>query len=355
MRLMKSLIQALSLLARTSMFLLVPLFTHAQSDPIEVKVVVVAMFERGTVDDGNPGEFELWVQNEELHRIFPFPMGWMDVRMNNEGVLGVVTGVGVTNATATIMALGTDPRFDLSKAYWLVAGIAGADPHDASLASAAWAEYVVDGDLIHEIEGREIPEDWPYGKMTLSGTRPNERKPQSTDDVIIYKLKPSLVQWAYELTKDIKIADGPEIAAFRKQYEGYPNAVKPPFVLIGDAMGSSTYWHGDIFNQWANDWMKLYSDDQGNFVMTAMEDNGTATALMRLDKAGRVDLDRLLVLRTASNYSTPPPGESASWHISADYVLGGRPAMESAYQVGSVVLNEILENWALYKDELPGK
>lgn len=88
--------------------------------------------------------------------------------------------------------------------------------------------------------------------------------------------------------------------------------------------------------------------------MTAMEDNGTATALLRLDRAGRVDSNRLLVLRTASNYSTPPPGESASWHISADYVLGGRPAIESAYQVGSRVLDEILANWKTYKDELPG-
>lgn len=352
---MKFIIDPVKHLTALGALLLAPLFALAQEEPIEVKVVVVAMFERGTVDDGNPGEFELWVQNEKLDRVFPFPMGWMDLRMNREGVLGVVTGVGVTNATATIMALGTDPRFDLSKAYWLVAGIAGADPHDASLASAAWAEYVVDGDLIHEIEGREIPADWPYGKMALSGSRPNERGPQSTDDVIIYKLKPSLVHWAYELTKDTAIADGPEITAFRKQYEGYPNAVKPPFVMIGDAMGSSTYWHGDIFNQWANDWIKLYSDDQGNFVMTAMEDNGTATALMRLDKAGRVDLDRLLVLRTASNYSTPPPGESASWHISADYVLGGRPAMESAYQVGSVVVEEILNNWSHFKNNIPGE
>ncbi|MEK9869475.1 MAG: purine nucleoside permease, partial [Gammaproteobacteria bacterium] len=159
-----------------------------------MKVVIVAMFERGTVDDGNPGEFELWVQNEKLDQVFPFPLGWMDLRMNEAGVLGVVTGVGVTNATATIMALGNDPRFDLSNAYWLIAGIAGADPEDASLASAAWAEYVVDGDLIHEIEGREIPEDWPYGKMTLSGTRPNERKPHSTDEVVVFKLQPSLVQ-----------------------------------------------------------------------------------------------------------------------------------------------------------------
>ena len=31
------------------------------------------------------------------------------------------------------MALGLDPRFDLSQAYWMVAGIAGIDPEDALL------------------------------------------------------------------------------------------------------------------------------------------------------------------------------------------------------------------------------
>lgn len=46
------------------------------------------MFERDTVNDGNPGEFELWVKNEKLDQEFPFPMGWMDVRMNDKGVLG---------------------------------------------------------------------------------------------------------------------------------------------------------------------------------------------------------------------------------------------------------------------------
>ena len=39
----------------------------------------------------------------------------------------------------------------------------GFDPADASIGSAAWAEYLIDGDLSHEIDAREIPEDWPFG------------------------------------------------------------------------------------------------------------------------------------------------------------------------------------------------
>ncbi|MEK9820848.1 MAG: purine nucleoside permease, partial [Gammaproteobacteria bacterium] len=80
-----------SLLTALCLYLVASAASGAE-EPIEVKVVIVAMFERGTVDDGNPGEFELWVQNEKLDQVFPFPMGWMDLRMNEAGVLGVVTG-----------------------------------------------------------------------------------------------------------------------------------------------------------------------------------------------------------------------------------------------------------------------
>jgi hypothetical protein len=55
------------------------------------------------------------------------------------------------------MGLGMDPRFDLSKAYWIVAAIAGVDPNKGSVASTAWAKFVVDGDLSYQIDAREIP------------------------------------------------------------------------------------------------------------------------------------------------------------------------------------------------------
>ena len=69
-------------------------------------------------------------------------------------VLGIVTGVGKSHAAASIMALGMDPRFDLNKAYWILAGIGGIDPNRASVGSAAWASSIVDGDLAYEIDAR---------------------------------------------------------------------------------------------------------------------------------------------------------------------------------------------------------
>ena len=105
----------------------------SQSQPIPVKVVVVAMFERGADTGDQPGELQYWVERNHLDRVIPFPQGYHDLRMNRDGVLAVLTGVGTAKSAAAIMALGMDPRFDLTKAYWLVAGIAGINPARGSL------------------------------------------------------------------------------------------------------------------------------------------------------------------------------------------------------------------------------
>src|SRR5580693_6645869 len=104
-----------------------PQLAHPAS-PIPVKVVVVTMFERGEDTGDAPGEYQLWVEREHLDRVIPVPAGFHHVRMNDDGVLGMLTGIGTARAAASVMALGLDPRFDVSKAYWIVAGIGGGDP-----------------------------------------------------------------------------------------------------------------------------------------------------------------------------------------------------------------------------------
>src|SRR5215469_7934511 len=88
-------------------------FAQAQAKPIEVKVVVVNMFEIGADTGDAPGEHQYWVEREHLDTVMPFPEGYRDLRMNKDGVLAVLTGVGTARAAATMMALGSDPRFDL--------------------------------------------------------------------------------------------------------------------------------------------------------------------------------------------------------------------------------------------------
>lgn len=61
-----------------------------------------------------PGELQFWVERKKLDRVLPFPQGYQDLRMNDNGVMAVPTGVGTARAASTIMALGMDPRFDLT-------------------------------------------------------------------------------------------------------------------------------------------------------------------------------------------------------------------------------------------------
>ncbi|MGI9222104.1 MAG: purine nucleoside permease [Woeseiaceae bacterium] len=324
---------------------------------IAPKVVVVAMFERGEVRGDEAGELQLWVERLGLDTEIEFALGVNSLYMNDDGVMAILVGGGIPNAAASIMALGLDERFDLTQSYWLVAGIAGADPEDLSLGSAAWANHVVDGDLLYEIDGREIPEDWPYGMVPLGGDRPttdpDDLANTWTAYTIAFTLNKNLVDWAYSITKDVALEDAPGITAYRANYETYPEAQRPPFVTIGDTMSSSTYWHGNFMNQWANDWVKLYRGEAANFMTSNMEDSGTLTSLTRLSNVGRVDIDRVLVLRTASNFTMPPAGKTAVWSRDQPYPDGGKPSFEAAFVVGNTVVQALLDGWAEYQETIP--
>lgn len=326
---------------------------------LPIRVVVVTMYEPAfETTDGHLGEFRLWVDGLPLPERVAFPYGLRELRHNpKKGVLGVVTGVGTARAAASIMALGMDERFDLARAYWLVAGIAGVNPREASIGSAAWVEWVVDFDLAFEIDGREIPAEWPTGFVPLGKIRPyQEPIEEDAEERSVYRLEPGLVEWAYRLTADMMLADAPELQAARARYHGFPAAQTPPRVLRGDEVSGSTFWHGDLLNQHATEWLRYWTQGRGRFVMTAMEETGTLQALAFLARGGRVDFNRVLVLRTASNYSMQPPGISAGESLKAETLgeySGYRPALEAAYRVGRRVVDELTRNWAIYVDAIP--
>jgi len=328
----------------------------APAAPIQVKVVVVAMFEAGEDTGDAPGEYQLWVERERLDQILPMPAGYHHVRMNKDGVLGMLTGVATAKAAASVMALGLDPRFDLTKAYWVVAGIGGGDPADVSLGSAIWASHVIDGDIAYEIDAREIPADWPTGFVPLRKLKPYEEPVKPKLDGEMYTLNPDIVAWAFQLTKNIHLADTDEIRAYRARYTGFLNAMKPPFVTVGDTMSSGTFWHGSRMDEWANAWTRYYTGGQGNYMIAGMEDTGTLQALTFLNQAGRVDLQRVLVLRTVSNYDREAPGTTPAESLQS--MVGGKyaaymPSLEAAEIVGDKVVRDIVEHWAVRENSVP--
>ena len=336
--------------------------TNDAKPPMKVKVVVVSMFEIGSDEGDAPGEFQLWKARQKLTTQYPLPHGFHDIYANPDtGVIGMVTGMGIARASAAIMALGLDPRFDLSQAYWLVAGIAGVDPADNTIGSAIWTDYVVDGDLAHQIDAREIPSQWSTGYFPLFTHAPFENADavdvNNSPNGEVYALNLPLAKWAYSLTKDTKLLNNEAMDALRAKYTNSPNAKALPNVSMGAHLSASTFWHGEKLNTWANDWVAYWTQGKGNFVTSGMEDSATLQSLSYLDNAGLVNKDRLLILRTASNFTMQPPSLSAAENLKLESSGDGYAAMgaaiEAAYNVGSQVTDYIVTHWETVKDTPP--
>jgi purine nucleoside permease len=326
---------------------------HALAAPLAVRVVVIANFENGADIGDKPGEYQFWVEREQLNQLVTIRGASGPVRRNAQGLYGLL----LQNLTPFLL----DPRFDFSKTYWLFTGISGADPQMASVGSAAWARWVINGDEMREIDDREIPRDWPYGLFAIGATQPNTLPSdpksfgavESADELgMAYPLNKGLVQWAFDMTRDVVIPDTPQLAHQRAAWTGYPNAQRPPFVLLGETLGSVRYWHGPRRTQWARDWVKLWTHGEGTFVMTNMESQTAARIMSAFTKLGFVDLKRVLVLRTASNASGPPPGVDTLASI-GDEAPGQVAAYEANYRVGVPVIHELLKGWSHYRNAVP--
>jgi purine nucleoside permease len=321
--------------------------------PIPVKMVVVANFENGADSGDKPGEYQFWVEREHLDETIAVRGAEHPLRRNAQGLYGLML--------KDMDAIVIDPRFDFSHTYWLFTGISGGDPNLVSVGSAAWARWVVNADQMREFDDREIPKDWPYGLFAIGALKPNTlpSDPNGFGSVesaeqlgMAWTLNPSLVQWAYQLTRGVQIPDTPELAARREAWAGFPEAQKPPQVILGETLGSKRYWHGAMRNQWAEDWVKLWTGGKGRFAMTNMESQNAAQRIERYGKLGMLDPQRVLVLRTASNPSMPPPGQDPLATI-GDETPGQVAAYEANYRVGVPVVHAILAGWSRYRDTPP--
>jgi purine nucleoside permease len=96
-----------------------------------------------------------------------------------------------------------------------------------------------------------------------------------------------------------------------------------------------------------NEW----TDGGGQLVMTAGEDQAILDTLHLFAGGGRVDPRRVLILRTASNYSREGDGQPEA---DVKFAKGGAAAaFEAAYRVGSPVVKALVAGWDRYAVTLP--
>ncbi len=330
--------------------------TAVAAEPIEVRMVIVTAFEIGADVGDTAGEFQAWA--EEIPQVLPFDAGYRPLRYDpRRKLLLLMTGEGTNRAAGSTMALGLDPRFDLSKAYWMIAAIAGVNPNQASIGSAAWIGNVVDMDLAMMVDPREAPKGWPTGFFASATATPYAGKHPEDVSGNLFPTNPGLRNWAFSLTRGVSILDTPNLRKIRAGYPDYPAAQRPPFVLTGDEASGQIFWHGKLLNDHAERWVSYWNGGTAKFVMTAMEDTGVLASIRQLGKVGRADPRRVLVLRTASNYSLPPRGVDAATSLASETTGGGlsglRESLDAAHIVGGKVVNEITGNWSKYKDTIP--
>lgn len=324
------------------------------AQPIEVRVVIVTAFEIGADTGDRAGEYQAWA--EVMPTVLPFPAGFRHLRYDpGRKALLLSCGVGTNRAAASTMALGLDPRFDLSRAYWLVAAIAGVNPAAASVGSAAWIGDVVDTDYGYAVDPREAPAGWTSGMFPRDRDRPYQG-PRGNAEFNLFPLNKGLRDWAYALTRDMALPDPPALRTIRAAYAGQPAAQAPPKVMTGAEASGQTFWHGALLNAHVDKWVGYWTGGGEPFVMTAMEDSGVANALAMLGRIGRADPARLLVLRTGSNYSVPPPGLGAAESLTAEAhgLSALQPSLDAAFLVGGKVVDEIAGRWPRYRDRTPG-
>jgi purine nucleoside permease len=317
---------------------------------LPVKVVIVTTFEIGADTGDMAGEFQPWVEGWPLKHEIKIPGVRHVARYSDDGVLAIVSDMR-GRARESVAALILSDQFDLTKAYWIVSGIAGVDPAVASVGSAAWARHVVDADPIYELDERDIPAGWPYGLYSNDAERPNVKGKAEGSSAMVWTLDKGLVDWAYGLTRDVDLPDSPGLQALRAPYAGDPAGQKPPFVLQGDALGTVRFWHGAHRTRWAQDWVKLWTDGAGTFTMTDCEDQGILDVLDAHAASGRIDRRRVLVLRTGSNYSRGPLGQASLPHVF--HGEGLKAGFDATFLVGGVVARDLVAHWDRYATTLP--
>jgi purine nucleoside permease len=338
------------------------------AEPIAPRVLVIATYETGGDRGDTPGELQYWVERQHLDQSISIRGLEHPLLTNGRGLYAMISGT-TSRCALQLMALTMDPRIDLTHTYLLLSGIGGANPEQATVGSAVWIRQVVDGDPAFEIDSRETPAAWPYGTIALGATEPG-KVPANVEAApaagvsdngsggvgkVVFTLNPELVDWAYQLTKSVRLADSPALATSRARYTHDPIAQRPPVVMEGDSLGADHFWHGAILNHWAADWVRLYTRGAGSFVIADCEDQGILLAVEKLDQLGRVDRQRLLILRTASNFTVPPPGMAPEKSLFDDLANspGYLPSLEANYQVGSLVAAALLTHWDQYRDQVP--
>ncbi len=315
--------------------------------PLPVHVLVINMFQL---------EAAPWIAALQPEREIAVPGLSSDyplVRCDVLAVCQMTTGMGHANAAASMMAVIYSGLFDLRQTYFVIAGIAGIDPARGTIGSAAWARYAVDMGIAHEIDAREIPHGWQDGYFGILTDAPG-KKPKLEYRSEVFQLDEALLQQALSLSQHVALEDSDDVRAYRRHYPHEP-ANQPPMVTQCDTLSGDAWWTGQRLGDHARRWTALLTDGEGLYCTTQQEDNATLTALKRGAQSGLLDLKRVAVLRSGSDFDRPYPQQDALGALRAQFAVSGaiRIAADNLVRAGLPLVDAIAQHWDLWQGGVP--
>ncbi|KAI5362321.1 Putative purine nucleoside permease [Septoria linicola] len=311
------------------------------------KLFIISQFDSEETTWYNRPDIDLLARNITVPGASPlFP----DVHCTESGEICQFTvGEGEINAAASATALWLSTAFDLTSTYFLIAGIGGVSPHIATTGSINLARYAVQFDLQYEFDRSQVPSNWTSGYVPQDAKLPDapaiaSNYPGSIYGTEVFELNNNLKLRAVELARRATLNDTQAAQIYRSKY-GYSPAQDPPTVVECDSGTSNTYWSGSVLGEAFSAYTKLLTNGSGEYCNSQQEDNATLEALLRGHLAGKLDFERIILLRTASDFDRAPPGETETEHLLEAEQEGFGIAIENIYRAGIEIVKDVVEQW----------
>ncbi|KAI9283880.1 purine nucleoside permease [Umbelopsis sp. AD052] len=316
--------------------------SHGDHSPISPKAFIISMFSY---------EQDIWFEPLKLTKNITVP-GLSPIYPQvhctaDYSICQMTTGEGEINAAVSATALTFSPLFDLRKTYFMIAGIAGINPYVSTIGAVTFGRFAVQLELEYEIDAREMPSNFSTGLWALGTTAPG-LYPTSIYGTEVFELNVNLRDKAMKLAHGVKLNDSDTAAAYRKKYN-YAPANKYPTIVACDTGSSNAYWSGELLGESFGNFTKLLTSGKGTYCATAQEDNATLEAMLRAHMAKRMDFARVVLLRSASDFDRPPPGETTLFNlVYADQGSFGI-SLENIVIAGSPFIKDVVKNWHEYE------
>ena len=101
--------------------------------------------------------------------------------------------------------------------------------------------------------------------------------------------------------------------------------------------------------------LRLLTDGKGTYCTSQEEDNAVLNALTRGSQSGLVDLNRVAVLRTGSDFDRPYPHQTALASLEAQRTLPGAAtiAADNLVRAGMPLVEAIARHWDEWQNGVP--